>query len=54
MVAESERARRGGEGLGRIATEWPRVRGGLLEAERGRRVEAAGSWTWTGDGGQYV
>jgi hypothetical protein len=43
LAAESESARRGGDGLGRIVTGWLRVRTGLLEAERGRRVEAAGS-----------
>jgi hypothetical protein len=54
LATESERARRGGEGFGRIATGWLKVRGGLLEAERLRRVEADGSCTWTGDWGVYV
>lgn len=49
LVAESERARRGGDGLGRIATGWLSVLGGLFEVERGRRLEADGSWTWAGD-----
>jgi hypothetical protein len=53
VVAESDKARRGGDGLGRIATGWPRVRLGLLEADRERRVDAAGSWTCTGDSGRY-
>lgn len=43
LAAESERARRGGDGLGRIATGWLRLREGLLELERGSRDEAAGS-----------
>jgi len=45
LAAESESARRGGEGLGRIATGWLRVREGLFEVERGRSVEADGSCT---------
>ena len=43
LAAESEGARRGGDGLGRMATGWLRLRGGLLELERGSRVDAAGS-----------
>ena len=43
LAAESESARRGGDGLGSIATGWLTVRGGLLEVDRGRRVEADGS-----------
>lgn len=54
-AAESVKARRGGEGLGRIATGWVRVRGGLLDAERGSREDAEGSWTCpAGDCGEYV
>jgi len=43
LAAESERARRGGDGLGRMATGWFKVLGGLFEVERGRRVLAEGS-----------
>lgn len=45
LAAESDKARRGGDGLGRIATGWLRVREGLLEADRLRSVEADGSCT---------
>ena len=37
-----------------MATGWLRVRGGLLEVERGRSVDADGSWTGAGDWGEYV
>jgi hypothetical protein len=46
---QSDPARRGDEGLGRIATGWLMFLGGLFDAERDRRVLAAGSETWGGD-----
>lgn len=50
-VAVESEARRGGDGFGRIAMGWLRVRGGLF-VERVRRVEAEGSWMYAGDGGE--
>jgi len=36
-----------------MAMGWLRIRGGLFE-ERGRRVDADGSWILAGDCGEYV
>lgn len=47
--ADSDPARRGDDGFGRMATGWLRVLGGLLEAERGSSVLADGSGTCGGD-----